>query len=319
MVARTLIFSALVSLLIAFLNVQGIKSSLQTELKYLEVNGIKVAYRDYKNPYAPDRVFVFLHGLGGSSVDWMLVVENVRKFGRCILIDVPPFGLSEKSRDFDYSDENTMELLLAFLDKLGIDRFNLIGHSMGGQLSLLIASAVPEKVEKLVLIAPAAFKIGTGKESSQIDYEHEENLLNGVNLSRSGTRLLATMLDGSLKFYPAFRFLYQGSKPRLEKVREKHLELTFVQNYFIPGEVWLKFTIDKIKQPPYHLDFSKINAETLIIFGTNDAIVSPKIGEFLSKRIKNSHLVLVDGGEHLLMFDQRCVALITEFLLSFSK
>ncbi|MDP2006886.1 MAG: alpha/beta fold hydrolase, partial [Rubrivivax sp.] len=76
---------------------------------------------------------------------------------RVIRIDLPGAGLTGADPSGDYTDERGIALITTLLDQRGVARATLIGHSMGGRLAWRYAAAQPQRVERLVLVAPDGF------------------------------------------------------------------------------------------------------------------------------------------------------------------
>jgi pimeloyl-ACP methyl ester carboxylesterase len=72
-------------------------------------------------------------------------------------VDLPGHGLSPPDTSGDYTDNRSLQLLLALLDARGIQRASVIGNSMGGRIAWTMAVRHPERVNQLVLIAPDGF------------------------------------------------------------------------------------------------------------------------------------------------------------------
>ncbi len=92
---------------------------------------------------------VLLHGLGASSEDWEYQLAEFSKRFRCIAPDFRGFGLSPRAGL--YSVPRFAADIWALLDAQGVDRFSLIGHSMGGAVALQMAVEQPQRIERLVL------------------------------------------------------------------------------------------------------------------------------------------------------------------------
>ena len=94
---------------------------------------------------------VFVHGWGAWHRYWRFLWPRVVPRFRSLAVDLPGFGLSEKPAA-DYSMEWLAEWLVGLLDAKGIERAVLVGHSMGGMISTLVAARHPERVERLVTL-----------------------------------------------------------------------------------------------------------------------------------------------------------------------
>ncbi|MGY8666857.1 alpha/beta hydrolase [Bradyrhizobium sp. UFLA05-109] len=115
---------------------------------------LRMAYMDVA-PQAPNgRTVVLLHGRNFPSSYWAPVIKMLSEAGfRVVVPDQIGFGKSSKplgELHFDTLARNT----IALLDHLGIDKAEIIAHSMGGMLGVRIARAYPERVSHLVLTAP---------------------------------------------------------------------------------------------------------------------------------------------------------------------
>ncbi len=92
---------------------------------------------------------VFLHALGRSASDWASVMEDMAGSWRCLALDQRGHG--ESVRSGKYTFEAMERDLRAFVDVLGLDRFALVAHSMGGTVGWLFAEKTPERLHALVL------------------------------------------------------------------------------------------------------------------------------------------------------------------------
>lgn len=102
-----------------------------------------------------DPVNIFLHGWGRSKEDFLGVIEKLG-IENYLIFDFPPFGKSGAVKDFNiYSYAG---LVMSLIDDLGIKRFNLICHSFGGRVGIIIAGREKERANKLVLVGCAGMK-----------------------------------------------------------------------------------------------------------------------------------------------------------------
>jgi pimeloyl-ACP methyl ester carboxylesterase len=106
-----------------------------------------------------DTTLLLLHGYGESLTTWRAVFDRLARNGRVIAIDLPGFGGSAKP-DVPYSLSAMTERLSRFIDQWTAGPLVVIGHSMGGELAASLALARPDRVNLLVLIAPAGYRVG---------------------------------------------------------------------------------------------------------------------------------------------------------------
>jgi pimeloyl-ACP methyl ester carboxylesterase len=103
---------------------------------------------------------VFVHGLGGSHLNWCLIGPQLAEGRRAVALDLHGFGLTPGTRATSNVHHNAM-LLNRFVREVTGTPVILVGNSMGGLISILQASAEPDTVAGLVLIDPACHRRGT--------------------------------------------------------------------------------------------------------------------------------------------------------------
>lgn len=108
-----------------------------------------------RTPGASEVTVVYVHGLGGSSTNWTDLAALLAPHGQGLAVDLPGFGFSEPQPDFDFSLDAHAEFLGRFVEGLDGRPVHLVGNSMGGAISLLLAARRPELVRTLTLISPA--------------------------------------------------------------------------------------------------------------------------------------------------------------------
>jgi pimeloyl-ACP methyl ester carboxylesterase len=121
----------------------------------IEVAGLGLHVRDDGPRDAP--AILLLHGFGASLHTWEPWAAALQGDYRVVRLDLPGFGLSDPDPAADYSDERGVAILVALLDRLGIDRATIVGNSLGGRLAWRLAADRPDRVERLVLISPDGF------------------------------------------------------------------------------------------------------------------------------------------------------------------
>lgn len=103
------------------------------------------------------RTILFIHGLATYALCWKKNIDTLKKHYRCIAIDLPGNGLSDR-KDRKYSMQFFAEVVNEFIIKLGLKDVCLAGHSMGGQIALTTIIGHPGCATSLLLCAPAGFE-----------------------------------------------------------------------------------------------------------------------------------------------------------------
>jgi pimeloyl-ACP methyl ester carboxylesterase len=98
-------------------------------------------------------LIVLVHGLGGSTTNWIAVADGLARHGRVLALDLPGFGLSPPGPD--YRLETHRDAVEEFIEMEGAPA-TLIGNSTGGLVAQMVAAHRPALVSRLLLVAPAS-------------------------------------------------------------------------------------------------------------------------------------------------------------------
>ena len=101
------------------------------------------------------RTLVFVHGVGGNATHFEFVARSLARHHRVVGLDLVGQGWSSKPRNARYTIDLLSDHLLDFLDRRGIERATLVGHSLGGAVCLDAALRRPGLVDGLVLMCAA--------------------------------------------------------------------------------------------------------------------------------------------------------------------
>jgi haloalkane dehalogenase len=113
----------------------------------VDVDGLRVHYVDE----GTGPTVLFVHGLPTWSFLWRHLIAGLRDRHRCVALDLPGFGLSDKPPGDAYRPEDQARRLAAFVEALGLKDFALIVHDFGGPIGLSLALDRPDAVRRLVL------------------------------------------------------------------------------------------------------------------------------------------------------------------------
>ncbi|PFK45764.1 alpha/beta hydrolase [Bacillus cereus] len=125
-----------------------IATKLSTDEKMVEIDGQTIYFKQIGDKKPP---LLMLHGFGGSSNGFSDIYSDLAKDYTIISVDILGFGHSSKPMDFYYSFPNHANLYYKLMKKLGYDTFAVLGHSMGGEISLNLTYLYPAAVTHLIL------------------------------------------------------------------------------------------------------------------------------------------------------------------------
>jgi pimeloyl-ACP methyl ester carboxylesterase len=120
---------------------------METRVNQIELNGLTFQYRESGEPSAPP--LVALHALGKSAESWDQVAAVLGEKYRFLALDQRGHGGS--ARTSTYTFELMCDDLLHFANALNLERFTLLGHSMGGTVSYLFSETFPSRIERLIV------------------------------------------------------------------------------------------------------------------------------------------------------------------------
>jgi pimeloyl-ACP methyl ester carboxylesterase len=229
---------------------------------------------------------VLLHGFGGSSHAWRLLMPTLAKRYRVIAPDLNGFGWTQRPREVGaYTYAGQAETVLGALRALGVERFHLVGHSYGGGLALWLAARHPARVRSLVLVS-----------SVLPDYSQQQRQawarFRGLNwllvhffvLSRAAVRR-------TLEYCIHDRELVT---PELVDAYRERLLVEGVEDAYYG----LMAPLD-LPMPDVALD--EVQAPTLVLWGREDKVIPLARAETYVPQIPGAELVVLDGCGHLAM------------------
>lgn len=250
------------------------------------IAGINVFYEFHHDPdsmLAKKHTLVLIHGFLSSSFSFRRLIPLLTKEYTVLAIDLPPFGKSEKSKKFVYSYENMAKVVIALLDKLQIKHAVLIGHSMGGQISLNISHQKPELVDKVVLLCSSGY------------------------LKRLHSTIIYSSRLPYFYLWLKYWLARQGPIQNLLNVVYDHslIDDEMIQGYtepFYDDQIFHALTrMIRDREGDLAAEIlRKIETPSLLIWGEEDKVVPVEIGRRLHRDLPNSQLITYKQTGHLL-------------------
>lgn len=272
------------------------KAYLQRLEDLVSVLGMRIHLRDSGRADAP--AIILLHGFGSSLHTFEPWARGLERTHRVIRFDLPGSGLSDPDPSGRYTDARSMELMIALMDRLGIERAAIAGTSIGGRLAWTFAAAHPDRVSHLVLIAP------DGYASPGFAYGKAPDVPVMLDLMRYS--LPKSMLRGNLA-------LAYGDPARLDgDTMERYHALMLA-----PGA--RQAMIDRMRQTILQdpvPSLRTIRAPVLLLWGEKDAMIPVANAEDYGAALPRSTLVTIPDLGHVPHEEapERSLAPVVEFL-----
>lgn len=156
---------------------------------------------------------IILHGLYGSSDNWMNIGKALAGSFRVFLLDQRNHGQSPHSDTHTY--EAMREDLREFMDRHDLNRANILGHSMGGKTAVYFAVAYPQRIRRLIVvdIGPAAYPQLTESNSTALSHLNITNALYNLDIEHINTlREADRQLAETIPYQQVRQFLLKNLK-----------------------------------------------------------------------------------------------------------
>lgn len=232
--------------------------------------------------YGRGRPVILLHGWLGSWELWRATISELGKHFRTYALDFFGFGDS-MDRTADFSVNNYVELVNQFMDRLGIVKAPLIGHSMGGTVSLGVALRYPEKIVKVAVI-------GSPIVGSSLNFFLK--LSGNQNIARL-VYTVPFILDG---------FIYGLTHIGTREGKAVH-QMVAVDASKASMESFFQ-SIGTLHQTDLTNDLHTLNMPILGIYGRTDIIVNPNQGKLLVQNAPTASEAWFENSGHFPMMDE---------------
>lgn len=228
---------------------------------------------------------LFLHGSGTGASGMTNFRGNYQSFvdqGFSVLIpDLPGYGFSSKPDDVVYSMDFFNEKLIGLLDALNIDDVSLVGNSLGGALALGIAINTPDRVKKLILMAPGG-----------LEDQSEYNNMPGIKKLLGdflGGPMNSEKIEGLLKLFP-----YDPTIVTQEMIQDR-LEILPLMNQQVLATMQIPNLTNRLHE---------IQAPILSIWGLDDQFIPIKGLATLQMNCQNIRTISFNKCGHWVMIEK---------------
>ncbi len=238
----------------------------------------------------PKILFAF-HGFSENSESFLVLEPALGKKYSVIAIDLPYHGNSKWLEPGFFSTDDLIELFASFLKKFSVDRFSILGFSMGGKCVLYIVKSYAEKIDELILMASDGIK--TNK------------LYNVAVYPKWGRSLFKTTIK-----YPGWFFVFIKTAGRLKLITPWLHKFTF--NHMETKEKRQRLYDTWISMGSFNPDIEVVKEEinankitTLLFFGVRDEVIPISVANYFAEDLRNCTLIKLDRGHYFI--DERLI------------
>jgi non-heme chloroperoxidase len=263
-----------------------------------DINGFPMHYEESGSG---DPVILH-HGFISRSDIWTPLIERLGANRRYIRFDCRGAGASGAPTD-GYTMRNFALDTIALADHLGLDRFSFIGHSMGGDTGFQLGLNHADRLDKLLLLAPAPADAGSFLAALE-GGEVEPSLM--VTL---GALIPAALDRDRDRIAQIARYLYLREP-------DPSVYSRFVEGVAEAGEGHIGFFGDLATNAALDGDLATLNTPTAMLVGDQDSLAPTNVADF--QRLPNATLHVFSGTGHMFFHEvpDAAVAVIDDFLRS---
>jgi pimeloyl-ACP methyl ester carboxylesterase len=262
------------------------------ETRMVNIDGIEVAYSDSGHG---ERTLLLIHGLGSYLPVWSRNIETLSKHYRVVAIDLPGYGRSSKA-NYHYSMRFFARVVERVREQLRLQHVVLVGHSMGGQIAITHNLLYPNRIDALILVAPAGLeKFAPGEGGWLADVVTKE-LVKLTPLENIYGNVAVNFNDPPREA----RFMAD------DRVR-------IVEGPDFDGYAYaVSRSVRAMIEEPVFDRLREVSAPALVIFGADDALIPNAILHGGSTapvaqnalRIPRARLVLIPRAGHMVQFEK---------------
>ena len=234
---------------------------------------------------------IFLHSWLGSWRYWLPTMDHISERNRAYAIDFWGFGESDR-RDSEFSLTEYVEMLLQFMDNMGLTRVNLAGHGLGGMVAIRAAIQRPERFGKIMTV------------NTPIHGAQAIAVRPGALLSRLFGRTNPTNVWSKLV--------------RQIEVDDPQIKEEIIEDTDSLTDVVVERVVASILKSDLRADLAKIESPLLAIYCSNDSIVSHDQADLLREEYRSLQVLKLRRSNHFPFLDQPNVfnRLLLDFLAS---
>ena len=234
---------------------------------------------------------VFLHSWLGSWRYWLPTMDHISERNRAYALDFWGFGESDR-RESEYSLAEYTEMLLAFMDNMGLTRVNVAGHGLGGMIAIRAANENPERFGKIMTV------------NTPIHGAQAISVRPGALLSRLFGRSNPTNIWSKMM--------------RQIDLDDPQIKEEIIEDTDSLSEQVVERVVASILKTDLRPDLTRIESPVLAVYSENDSIVSRDQADLLRDEYRSLQVLKMRRSNHFPFLDQPNIfnRLLLDFLAS---
>ena len=259
-------------------------------------------FRLWSTSYGEGTPLVMIHGMGSASSAWKQITPELAKKFRVIHMDLPGHGFSNMDSTAEMDPHSLAERVFVELNTLKIEKFHLVGNSLGGWVAMDIAAEHPDQVLSVVGIAPAGLWLSPVNRRLPIGAFARTLAKSTYPIAPFFMRFEWARRIGFFEVSPLWREL-----PR-QTILDAVKAMATSPGYYPAWDALLSLRFDKEISPQIPIT---------IIFGDSDATLPAKTSQERSLAPRHARWVVLPESGHAPMWDHP-QEVIQEILLTTS-
>ena len=265
-------------------------------------------------PAAGGEPALCVHGLAGSSRNWTDLMNRLRPGLDCAAVDLPGYGYSPPRPDRRYTISAFAQTLVTLIERQGRGPVHLIGNSLGGAVCARLAARRPALIRSLTLISPALPDLYPRLDLVRFPVMSIPRVggwaldkFKNISSERRVANVLATCYYDRSVVHPA-RFAAEVAE------LDRRDNVPYADESLLGG--MRSLTAESLRPLGPWREASRIIAPALIIYGSDDRLVNPRMAGRAARTIRGSRVVVMPRTGHVAMMEHpRLVAAEMAILL----
>jgi pimeloyl-ACP methyl ester carboxylesterase len=262
---------------------------------------LNVRSRPPQRPGLPPALYV--HGLGGSSMNWSSLMLELAGDVDSEALDLPGFGMSPPPDDGNYSVSAHARAVIRYLDSCGRAPVHLLGNSLGGAVATRVAALRPDLVRTLSLVSPALPELPpqrTALPTALLAVPGVAGLFGrltkGWTAERRTREVLALCYGDPARVSPA------GFAAAVEEY-ERRLRLPYFWDSLARSARGIVDAYTLGGQHSLWRQAERVLAPTLLVYGGRDQLVSMRMAQRAGAAFRDSRLLALPEAGHVAMME----------------